>query len=59
MKLISLFLLFAGWTLVVAALAMLRSPGAQNAFLLAGVAIEALGLGLLFRAHLEPAKERR
>lgn len=50
MKVFSLILLAAGWFLVVAAIAMLR-PGFLAAFVVAGLAVELLGLGLLARAH--------
>lgn len=50
MKVFSLFLLVAGWFLVVAAIAMLR-PGFLAVFVVAGVAVELLGLGLLARAQ--------
>lgn len=50
MKVFSLILLVAGWFLVVAAIAMLR-PGFLAAFVVAGLAVELLGLGLLARAQ--------
>ena len=50
MKVFTLFLLVAGWFLVVAAIAMLR-PGFLAAFVVAGIAVELLGLGLLARTH--------
>jgi len=52
MKVVGFLLLLAGWFLVLAALEMLRAPGTLAAFVIAGVAIEVLGLGLVFRAHL-------
>jgi hypothetical protein len=62
MKVFSLFLLVAGWFLVVAAIAMLR-PGFLAAFVVAGLAVELLGLGLLARAQAAPSvlsrQERR
>jgi len=51
MKAFSLFLLVAGWFLVLAAIALLR-PGFIPAFATAGVAVEFLGLALLAREHL-------
>ncbi len=50
MKVFSLILLVAGWFLVVAAIAMLK-PGFVPAFVVAGVAVELLALGLLARAQ--------
>jgi hypothetical protein len=59
MKLFSLFLLVAGWFLVVAAIAWLR-PAFLPVFVLAGVAVEILGFGLLARRHLvETARTTR
>jgi hypothetical protein len=53
-KLFSLFLLAAGWFLVVAAIALLR-PGFIPLFAVAGLLVELLGLTLLARAHLASA----
>lgn len=50
MKVFSLILLVAGWFLVVAAIAMLR-PDFLAVFVVAGLAVELLGLGLLARAQ--------
>jgi hypothetical protein len=58
MKLAGLLLLFSGWSIVLAALALLPSPPSRAAFVLAGVAVEILGLGLLTRSHLVPRGER-
>jgi hypothetical protein len=59
MKLFGLFLLVAGWFLVVAAIALLR-PAFIPAFAIAGLAVELLGLVLLARQHLvEAAKSTR
>jgi len=52
MKIAGLFLLVAGWLLVLAAVVLLPPGAAQGAFVLAGIAVEALGLALAFRAHL-------
>ena len=59
MKVSGFLLLLAGWGLVLAALVLLGSGAARGAFVLAGVAVEALGLGLAARAHLSPRKARR
>jgi len=58
MKVFSLFLLFAGWFLVVASIAMLR-PGFLAVFAVAGLAVELLGLGLLAWAHMMPSSLAR
>jgi hypothetical protein len=50
MKVFSLFLMLAGWFLVVASIAMLK-PGFVPVFAVAGLAVELLGLGLLARAQ--------
>ncbi len=51
MKLAGMFLLLAGWLLVVSAIVLFPTPGARAAFVLAGLAVEALGLALGFRSH--------
>ena len=58
MKLMALLLLVSGWGIVLAALALLPES-TRAAFVLAGVAIEALGLALAFRAHLPPRGKER
>lgn len=59
MRVAGFFMLFAGWILVLAALALLPSTGTRAIFLLAGLAVEVLGLVLAFRSHLRPEDERR
>ena len=59
MKIAGFFLLVAGWLLVVASLIMLHTMGAQTAFILAGLAVEVLGLVLAVRSHLAPRPDRR
>jgi VIT1/CCC1 family predicted Fe2+/Mn2+ transporter len=59
MRLAGFSLLLAGWLLVLAALVLLRSLRAQTAFVLAGLAVEALGLVLAVRSHLAPRPDRR
>jgi len=51
MKLTGFLWLGAGWLIVLAAVAMLRTAASMAAFVLAGVAVEALGLALEFRSH--------
>jgi membrane-bound ClpP family serine protease len=57
MKLAGFLLLLSGWLLVVAALVMLPSPGPRAVFVLAGVAVEVLGLALAARSHRAFAEE--
>jgi hypothetical protein len=52
MKIAGFLLLLAGWLLALAAVVLLRPGPAQNAFVLAGVAVEILGLILAARSHL-------
>jgi hypothetical protein len=51
-------LLLAGWLLVIAALILLDGAPAQVAFLLAGLAVEVLGLTFVVRSHLIPRRSR-
>jgi hypothetical protein len=58
MKLAGFLLLPAGWAIMLTALALLPQGSARGAFLLAGLGVEALGLGLVVRAHMpEPPPE--
>jgi hypothetical protein len=57
MKVAGFLLLLAGWALVLAAIALLGAAGPRAAFLLAGVAVEVLGLVLAARSHLTVKKE--
>ncbi len=59
MKVVGFVLLLAGWFLALAAIVLFASPPLRAAFVLAGVAIEALGLILAFRSHLIPREEKR
>ena len=58
MKVVSLLLLLAGWFLVLAAVVLLVSPPSRAGFVLAGIAVEALGLILIFRSHAIPREEK-
>jgi len=51
MKLAGFLLLVAGWAIVVAALLLLPSGASRLAFVLAGVAVQVLGLVLAVRSH--------
>lgn len=57
MKLAGFLLLISGWIVVLAAVALLAN-GARIAFVLAGIAVEALGLGLAIYAHRLIGSER-
>ncbi len=58
MRLMGFLLLVAGWALVLTALALLPSGPSQVSFVLVAVAVEALGLTLVFRSHLIPGRTR-
>jgi len=58
MKFAGLMLLFAGWIIVAAAIALLQAT-ALGIFTLAGIAVQVLGLVLLFRAHLALREQHR
>jgi hypothetical protein len=51
-------LLLAGWLLVIAALILLAGAPALVAFLLAGLAVESLGLTFVVRSHRIPRRSR-
>jgi hypothetical protein len=52
MKLAGFLLLLAGWAIILTAIALLPPGSARGAFLLAGLGVEALGMGLVVRAHM-------
>ncbi len=58
MKLAGFLLLVAGGGLVLAAVALLASALQRTGFVLAGVAVEALGVVLVARSHLPPQGDR-
>lgn len=59
MRFVGFLLMLSGWLLVLAAVVLLGSAGARGAFVFAGVAVEALGLVLVFRSHLIPREDKR
>jgi hypothetical protein len=59
MKLTGFLLLAGGWIIVLAAIALLPSGPSQVTFVLVALGVEALGLTLVFRAHLIPSRDRR
>jgi hypothetical protein len=58
MKLAGFLLLLAGWGIVLAAVALLRSGPQQSGFVLAGTGVELLGLALAVRSHMIPRPRR-
>ena len=58
MRFVGFILLVAGWLLVLASIVLLGSPASRGAFVFAGMAIEALGLVLVFRSHSIPREEK-
>ena len=59
MQLTGFLLLLGGWIIVLAAIALLPTGPSQVSFVLVAIGVEALGLGLVFRAQLTPNRERR
>jgi len=57
MKIGGFLLLLSGFAIVVAAIALLQGA-AVSAFVIAGLAVEILGLVLVARAHLPLAEDR-
>jgi hypothetical protein len=52
MRLSGLMLLVAGWAITVFDVGLLHTTGARSGFVLAGLAIELLGLAFLIRSHV-------
>jgi uncharacterized membrane protein len=50
-KAFAFLLLLAGWGLVIAALALLSREAPRDVFIVAGLAVEAMGLVMVIRAH--------
>ena len=59
MKLAGFLLLLAGWGIVLAAVVLLPAASTRASFVLAGMAVEVLGLALVARSHLAPRVEKR
>ena len=59
MRLTGLLLLVSGWAIVLAAFVMLGAATPRAAFVVAGVAIEILGLGLVARSHVSLREAKR
>lgn len=58
MKVVGFLMLTAGWLLVLAAIVLFAAPSLRGAFVLTGIAVEALGLILAFRSHLIPREDK-
>lgn len=52
MKAAGFFILFAGFAIVLSAFLLLSSSAPRTPFVLAGIALQLLGLVLTFRSHL-------
>ena len=59
MKAVGFLMLLAGWFLVLAAIVLFVSQSLRATFVLTGIAVETLGLILVFRSHLIPREEKR
>lgn len=59
MKYAGLLLLPAGFFLTVAALALFPAGAARAGFVVCGLAVEALGLGVAVRGHMARREESR
>jgi hypothetical protein len=58
MKFVGFLLLLAGWVIVLSALEMLGSSTPRALFVIAGFAVELLGLAMTFRANgMQPEVE--
>ena len=58
MKPAGFLLLLAGAFIVLTSIAILPSPPARTAFIIAGLAVELVGIVFVFRAHMPPKQER-
>ena len=58
MKLAGCLLLLAGWAIVVAAVVLLAPANVRSVFVLAGVAVEVMGLALLIRSNPLAGREK-
>jgi hypothetical protein len=59
MRFVGFLLLLTGWLLVLAAIVLLASPASRAGFVLAGVAVEVLGLTFVIRSHLILREDKR
>jgi hypothetical protein len=59
MKLAGMLLLLAGWGIVISAVVLFPRPISRALFLLAGLAVQALGLVLAFRGGVKAPEEAK
>ena len=59
MRIAGLLLLLAGWGITVESLRLLPPGVGRNAFVLAGVGVEVVGLVLVARSHVRPRGSAR
>ena len=59
MKYAGLLVMPTGFFLAVAALVLFPEAGMRNLFVLCGIAVECLGLGVAVRGHMERRQESR
>jgi hypothetical protein len=52
MKMLGFFLLFTGWLLVIFAVVLLVRAAPRAIFVLAGMAVEVVGFGVVAHSHL-------
>jgi hypothetical protein len=58
MKAAGFSLLFAGWLIIIVAILLLPAATVRDVFILAGFAVEILGLFLAIQGHLTATRER-
>ena len=59
MRFAGLLVMPAGCLLTIAALVLFAEPGQRIGFVVSGLAVEALGLGVSIRAHMLAQRENR
>ncbi len=59
LKLAGCLLLISGWLIVLAALAMLPEFAMRTAFVVAGMAVEIIGLGLIARGQVNEQRQEQ
>lgn len=59
MKVLGFLMLLAGWFLVLAAMVLFAAAAPRSGFVVVGLAVEGLGLVLVFRSHQIPREEKR
>jgi len=59
MRFLGFLLLLAGWFLVIASIVLMSTAGSRAAFIVAGMAVETLGLVFVIKSHSIPREEKR